>query len=101
MAQVPAENISLLFWILAQHQQSYFLFWLIWLIDIFYWKPNRLSVPSYRESHVSGKGVPKSREINIGMPQRRRQREVVFFFLERECTGAILVQKKKGSAGTD
>ena len=29
---------------------------------------------SYRESHVSGKGVPKSREINIGMPQRRRQR---------------------------
>ena len=46
-----------------------------WLIDWnFYWKPNRLGVPSYRESHVSGKGVPKSRKINIGMPQRRRQR---------------------------
>ena len=30
-------------------------------------------MPSYRESHVSGnKGVPKSREINIGMPQRRQ-----------------------------
>ena len=26
-------------------------------------------MPSYRESHVSGKGVPKSKEINIGMPQ--------------------------------
>ena len=49
--------------------------WLIdWLIDVFIWKPNRLGVPSYRESHVSGKGVPKSREFNIGMPQRRRQR---------------------------
>ena len=43
-------------------------------VDVFIWKPNRLGVPSYRESHVSGKGVPKSREINIGMPQRRRQR---------------------------
>ena len=30
-----------------------------WLIDIFYWKPNRLRVPSSRESFVSGKGVPK------------------------------------------
>ena len=45
-----------------------------WLIDVFIWKPNRLGVPSYRESHVNGKGVPKSREFNIGMPQRRRQR---------------------------
>ena len=31
-------------------------------------------MPIYRESHVSGKGVPKSRKINIGMPQRRLQR---------------------------
>ena len=43
-------------------------------VDVFIWKPNRLGVPSYRESHVSGKGVPKSREFNIGMPQRIRQR---------------------------
>ena len=31
-------------------------------------------MPISRESHVSGKGVPKSREINIGTPQRRLQR---------------------------
>ena len=30
-----------------------FVYWLIdWLIDVFIWKPNRLGVPSYRESHV-------------------------------------------------
>ena len=44
------------------------------VLMFFIWKPNRLGMPSYRESHVSGKGVPKSKEINIGMPLRRRQR---------------------------
>ena len=50
-----------------------------------------LSVPSYRESHVSGKGVPKSREINIGMPQRRRQRvpQMLTSKERRDCTRAV------------
>ena len=62
-----------------------------WLIDVFIWKPNRLGVPSYRESHVSGKGVPKSREFNIGMPQRRRQRVPQKWASKerRDCTRAV------------
>ena len=32
---------------------------LMMMMVFFIWKPNRLGVPSYRESHVSGKGVPK------------------------------------------
>ena len=63
-----------------------------WLIDGFIWKPNRLGVPSYRETHVSGKGVPKSRAwINIGMPQRRRQRVPQKWASKerRDCTRAV------------
>ena len=62
-----------------------------WLIDVFIWKPNRLGVPSHRESHVSGKGVPKSREFNIGMPQRRRQRVPQKWASKerRDCTRAV------------
>ena len=67
--------------------------WLIdWLIDVFFiWKPNRLGVPSYRESHVNGKGVPKSRECNTGMPQRRRQRVPQKWASKerRDCTRAV------------
>ena len=50
-----------------------------------------LGVPSYRESHVSGKGVPKSREMNIGMPQRRRQRVPQKWASKerRDCTRAV------------
>ena len=61
------------------------------LFDVFIWKPNRLGVPSYRESHVSGKGVPKSKEINIGMPQRRRQRVPQKWASKerRDCTRAV------------
>ena len=62
------------------------------LIDwYFYWKPNMLGVPSYRVSHVSGKGVPKSREINIGMRQRRRQRVPQKWASKerRDCTRAV------------
>ena len=57
----------------------------------FIWKPNRLGMPSYRESHVSGKGVPKSKEINIGMPQRRRQRVPQKWASKerRDCTRAV------------
>ena len=60
-------------------------------VDVFIWKPNRLGVPSYRESHVSGKGVPKSKEINIGMPQRRRQRVPHKWASKerRDCTRAV------------
>ena len=70
----------------------FFLSFLIdWLIDIFIWKPIRLGVRSYRESHVRGKGVPKSREINIGMPQRRRQRVPQKWASKerRDCTRAV------------
>ena len=59
--------------------------------DVFIWKPNRLGVPSYRESHVSGKGVPKSKEINIRMLQRRRQRVPQKWASKerRDCTRAV------------
>ena len=48
-------------------------------------------MPSYRESHVSGNGVPKSREINIGMPQRRRQivPQKLASIERRDCTKAV------------
>ena len=48
--------------------------WFIWLIFFIGNPINRLSVPRYRGSRVSGKGVSKSTEINIRMPQRRQQR---------------------------
>ena len=44
-----------------------------WSIDNFYWKPNRLSVPCYRESHVSGKGVPEYEWFFWELPKKIMQ----------------------------
>ena len=78
--------------ILCEHQIRYLaVFFTFYSFYFFIWKPNRLGVPSYRESHVSGKGVPKSREFNIGMPQRRRQRVPQKWASKekRDCTRAV------------
>ena len=58
---------------------------------IFLLETPQLGVPSYRESYVSGKGVSKSREINIGMPQKRRQRVPQKWASKerRDCTRAV------------